>query len=166
MNEREEYDNEHSRRHAEHDQGPIEDLKDLVNPLEYIRHFCKSDIERKADRDADNDKYDPPKDNGGCFLTTACMRHKGLPDDCRELRVLREFRDGYLARTQRGRDLLYEYYSTAPYVVQKVSESPHADKLWTSAFDMITAAVDRIEAHDPENAIWVCKKLYETLDAC
>ena len=31
--------------------------------------------------------------DSGCFLTTACIRAKGLPDDCMELQTLRAYRD-------------------------------------------------------------------------
>ena len=34
--------------------------------------------------------------SGGCYLTSACMYSKGLPDDCYELETLRNFRDTWL----------------------------------------------------------------------
>lgn len=36
------------------------------------------------------------KKSGGCFVTTACVKMLGLPDDCREMTVLRNFRDSLL----------------------------------------------------------------------
>lgn len=41
-------------------------------------------------------------DNGGCYLTTACVAARGLPDTCTELQTLRAFRDGVLARQPGG----------------------------------------------------------------
>ena len=43
-------------------------------------------------------------DNGGCYLTTACVAARGLPDTCIELQTLRAFRDGVLARQPGGRE--------------------------------------------------------------
>lgn len=33
------------------------------------------------------------KESSGCFLTSACVKYKGLSDDCKELTELRQFRD-------------------------------------------------------------------------
>jgi len=47
----------------------------------------------------------------GCFLTTACCTHRGLPDNCEELTVLRKFRDTFVPK-----DLIHRYYSIAPNI--------------------------------------------------
>ena len=39
----------------------------------------------------------------GCYLTSACVMAKGLPDHCEELETLRVFRDEYLAGQPGGR---------------------------------------------------------------
>lgn len=44
--------------------------------------------------------------SGGCFLTSACVKSKGLPDNCYELTRLRWFRDNILAKTDRARLIL------------------------------------------------------------
>lgn len=44
--------------------------------------------------------------SGWCFLTTACCKYKGLPDDCAELETLRRFRDNYL----KGRNTVRSLY--------------------------------------------------------
>src|SRR5208282_5655374 len=55
--------------------------------------------------------------NGGiaCFLTTACCEHKGLPDDCDELTILRSFRDTHVPKI-----LIKEYYEIAPQIVRMI----------------------------------------------
>lgn len=51
-----------------------------------------------------------------CFITTAVCEGEGKPDDCRELTMLRRFRDGYM--TERGDSaLIEEYYDLAPAIV-------------------------------------------------
>jgi len=57
----------------------------------------------------------------GCFLTTSCCEYKGLPDDCEELRTLRNFRDTYVPP-----DLVEEYYKIAPNIVIKISGNKEA----------------------------------------
>jgi hypothetical protein len=53
---------------------------------------------------------------GACFLTTACCEYKGLPDDCEELTILRDFRDTYVPS-----GLIKEYYRIAPLIVPQLS---------------------------------------------
>ena len=55
--------------------------------------------------------------HGFCFVTTAVCEAEGKADDCEELTAFRAFRDGWLARTEQGRDLIAEYYETAPALV-------------------------------------------------
>lgn len=52
-----------------------------------------------------------------CFLTTAVCEYDNKPDDCYELETLRSFRDGYLASTPGGKELIQEYYDIAPGIV-------------------------------------------------
>ena len=49
-----------------------------------------------------------------CWITTAVCRSQGKPDDCDELNALRRYRDGWLSQTEQGRELIREYYRTAP----------------------------------------------------
>jgi hypothetical protein len=48
-----------------------------------------------------------PEDD--CYLTSACVAHAGLADDCRELTVMRAFRDEYLMTSVRGVILVSRY---------------------------------------------------------
>lgn len=67
-------------------------------------------------------KYDAL--NNPCFLTTACVRHAGLPDDCEELAVMRAFRDGYLRKFEEGRVIVDHYYAVAPGIVAQIDRAP------------------------------------------
>lgn len=65
MFEKEKYDRAHKARHEENNQSAWQDLQDIANPLTYVGKvfdiFLTSEVERKAQRDADNDRYDPPE---------------------------------------------------------------------------------------------------------
>ena len=67
-----------------------------------------------------------------CFLTTACCTYKGLPDDCYELQMLRNFRDSVLKKTETGTALVQLYYEQAPKIVEQIdrlSEEKHRSML-------------------------------------
>lgn len=55
-----------------------------------------------------------------CFITTACVRSRGLEDDCYELELLRMFRENYVATRSDGEEVLAEYRSKAPALVAAI----------------------------------------------
>jgi hypothetical protein len=59
--------------------------------------------------------------DSGCFLTTACVQAAGLPDNCRELTVLRHFRDNFVKALTDGDTLIQEYYDQSPRIVEKLT---------------------------------------------
>lgn len=77
--------------------------------------------------------------SGGCYLTSACVEAKGLPDDCYELMTLRKFRDGWLREQKDGEADIAAYYSTAPAIVDAIKKRPDS----MTVFDMIYAELVR-----------------------
>ena len=59
-------------------------------------------------------------DGLGCYLTTACIRIRGLPDDCHELMILRKFRDGVMTTRHEGREDIKEYKRVAHEIVRRL----------------------------------------------
>ncbi|HQQ94584.1 MAG TPA: hypothetical protein PLQ93_08525 [Bacteroidia bacterium] len=72
-----------------------------------------------------------------CFLTTACIRHKGLGDNCKELRLLRDYRDGYLRSRPSGRQLVDVYYKLAPDLVQRIEGDAEKSKIYTYIYSVV-----------------------------
>ena len=77
--------------------------------------------------------------SGGCYLTTACVQAKGLPDDCAELETLRAFRDGYMAAMPGGERDIEAYYRMAPQVTRAIDLQPDAPRLWQEVYDGLVA---------------------------
>jgi hypothetical protein len=89
--------------------------------------------------------YDKPEKSDGCYITTACIKSKGLPDDCHELQVLRNFRDTYVASREEGTRLISEYYNTAPLIVQQINGQDNANEIYSELYNNIQKAVSLIE---------------------
>ena len=70
----------------------------------------------------------------GCFITTACMYSKGLQDDCSELQLFRRFRDEWLANQSEGPELIAQYYSIAPDIVEKLNQRKDAKKIYDDLY--------------------------------
>lgn len=99
-----------------------------------------------------------PAPSGGCFLTTAACIFKGLPDDCEELTILRQFRDEYLSSSVSGRALISEYYETAPTISQMMTEQD-----MESTFLMIQQCVTLIKANNNEAALSLYKSVFQVM---
>ena len=93
------------------------------------------------------------QDSSGCFLTSACIEAKGLPDDCHELTVLRRFREGYLHSLPEGRDEIAEYYFVAPQIVTEIKKRADSITIFDSIYEkLVKPCVEMIERGENECA--------------
>ena len=97
------------------------------------------------------------KPDDGCFITTAVCGSFGKCDDCYELTTFRNFRDGWLAAQPDGKNLIAEYYSTAPAIVDKINRLSDAAQIYKNIWQKYLApCLAFIEQGDNQS----CKKLY------
>lgn len=97
--------------------------------------------------------YKGSSSSGGCYLTTACVDHMGLADDCMELSTLRSFRDGYMSELEQGKEDIQEYYRTAPEIVKAIDESGSADDVYSKLYsDVIVPCVSMIKEEKNQEA--------------
>lgn len=91
-----------------------------------LQNRAISTVDTMQQRQMDVQRYAIKKafKSGGCFITTAVTKAKGLPDDCAELQLLRKFRDDYMLTTEEGKALVATYYAIAPIIVAKLDMSP------------------------------------------
>ncbi len=101
--------------------------------------------------------------DGGCFITTACVEYAGFSDNCHELEVIRQFRDGYIAKLPDGGALISEYYQTAPQIVKAISLSPLKDEIWRYALQSIIDMAVKIESGENKIALDIYIKLVTDL---
>ena len=103
--------------------------------------------------------------SGGCYLTTACVNTKNLPDDCMELTVLRSFRDGYLVNQPGGKGEVQEYYRTAPKIVEVIDRQNNRDEIYEDLYsNVIAPCVELIEQGNNAEAYDKYKKMVKDLE--
>lgn len=102
-----------------------------------------------------------------CYLTTACVTHKGLSDDCEELTVLRNFRDTYLINKPNGLDLISMYYKEAPNILANIHKrkKEEEDVIMENIYVLIRECVDAILDGDNEFAFRTYCDMVVKLDA-
>ena len=97
--------------------------------------------------------YKASHGSDGCFLTSACTEARGLPDDCKELTILRTFRDGYMKLLPDGQAEICEYYHTAPMIVERIHELPNANDVLERIYtELVLPCVELIQKGDNEAA--------------
>jgi len=67
---------------------------------------------------------------GGCFITTAICESEGKADDCRELMILRKFRDEFMITDSERKKLVEEYYRIAPDIVRSIKELKNSKQIF------------------------------------
>jgi len=77
----------------------------------------------------------PPKENSDCYLTSACTEAMGLTDDCRELSLLRSFRDNWLAHQPGGKAEITRYYEVAPGIVSAIRAQGNAKVVFQELYN-------------------------------
>ena len=103
--------------------------------------------------------------SGGCYLTTACINTKNLPDDCRELTILRSFRDNYLMYQSNGRADIQEYYQTAPKIVEVINGQNNKDEIYEELYNnVIVPCVELIEQGKNEEVYDKYKTMVKKLE--
>lgn len=94
---------------------------------------------------------------GLCYITTAVCESQGKPDDCRELTMLRGYRDGYLMSSPEGQRLVEEYYDTAPYLVQVMNMQPDKEQIFEELYrTYLSPCLACIDREDME----ACRRIY------
>ena len=98
-------------------------------------------------------------DNSGCYLTTACVAARGLPDTCAELQMLHAFRDGVLAHRPGGQEEIERYYQIAPGIVATINQRKDAAQIWNRVYeDLVEPCVQLIYERKDEEAYRLYKE--------
>ena len=119
--------------------------------------YINEDLYKRYCRDYSYDECPIYKDegssSGGCYLTSACVNAKNLPDDCDELTTLRSFRDNWLKNQPCGACEVADYYEFAPKIVDAINALPNAQQIWEALYnDLILPCVEMIKGERMEEA--------------
>lgn len=104
------------------------------------------------------------ENTSSCFITSACIKAQGLPDDCHTLTVLRHFRDSWLAKQPNGEKEIESYYNIAPDIVRRINCSPNSQAKYQFLLDnFINPCVSLIEKQNYQAAFEKYKEMVQKL---
>lgn len=97
---------------------------------------------------------------GFCYITTAVCEMQNKPDDCYELAMFREFRDGYLSNEDDGKALIEEYYELAPRILAAIELREEKQKIYEDIWkNHLSVCLDNLEKGQDE----LCKINYKRM---
>ena len=70
----------------------------------------------------------------GCFIVTACVNARNLPNNCDELTTLRDFRDTYVLKLPNGEKEVGIYYRIAPDVVKAINNLYNSQEIYEKIY--------------------------------
>lgn len=113
----------------------------------------------------DNDEYRYNNtESDQCFISVACIKAKGLPSDCYELRILRKFRDEYVKNLFDGNEIVENYYDIASTIVNKINELPNTNEIFQDIYtDLVLESVFLIENNKNQQAFFYFKEFIDNL---
>ena len=98
------------------------------------------------------------KSDAGCFLTSACVEARGLPDDCEELTILRNYGDTYLRNMSGGDEEVLQYYRIAPTIFEHIKARNDSAEIWGKVYrEMVLPCVEMIKAEKMAEAFMLYK---------
>ena len=92
-----------------------------------------------------------------CYITTAVCQTFQKPDDCYELTLIRNYRDGYLAKLPEGECIIKAYYDVAPTIVKHINKRKDSAAIYEGIWQKyLSPCISMIEEGKNEE----CKELY------
>ena len=113
--------------------------------------------------------YVPPTSSGsgssgGCFLTTACVQHKQLTDDCDELETLRYLRDQFMKNDKACVELVKQYQVSGPAIVRAINNCENKGEIYDYMYDrMILPSVNLVKQESYSEAVEYYKTFVKAL---
>jgi len=99
-----------------------------------------------------------------CYITTAICQSQGKSDNCYELQLLRSYRDGYLSSIPGGNELIREYYSMAPSIVNAIDSKPNSHEIYNRIYeDYLVPCIKLIEEDKLQEAMLKYKAMADEL---
>lgn len=95
-----------------------------------------------------------------CYVTTAVCQGLHKPQDCREIKLMKQYRDEYLLRQEDGERAVEEYYNIAPTIVKRIAKTDAPEEkyqyLWEHYLKFCVAMIENGQYQE-------CRQAYEQM---
>lgn len=121
-----------------------------------IHDKCHGVIRNEKQKVSINLRYarETKEGDAECFLTTACVFHKGLADDCKELTTLRNLRATKMNPNPKYQKLISEYELVAPKMLINIDKAENRSEILDAIYaKLVLPSVALIEEGKNTEAI-------------
>jgi hypothetical protein len=140
------------------------DLRLLVKPAYYTEILGKKD--KSLYSLSYDSTYSAKDDDDGCFLTTACVQERNLPDNCDELETLRYLRETYIRKQEGGTELLSHYRFIGPALISNINQFQNRSLVYDHIYNnLIIPSVKLIKEQKFNEATSFYKEFVIALEA-
>jgi hypothetical protein len=102
-------------------------------------------------------------DAASCFITNACVRGRGMADDCEILTLIRGFRDGYMMTAPAGEKMVAYYYNIAPRIVAAIDAEVEPEPIYDAIYEILIDWVESIKKEEFEDGLDTYKTMVSDL---
>lgn len=100
-----------------------------------------------------------------CYITTAVCESLGKSDDCYELTLLRNYRDGYMQSQPNGAEIIKKYYDIAPTIVKRINKKADSQNIYHQVWDeYLNPCIQCIEVDENEECMKIYTEMVEALE--
>ncbi len=91
-------------------------------------------------------KDDKTLPSDACLLATACLEAKALPNNCPQLSAMRAFRDEYVRNLPDGEQIISEYYTIAPQIIEGIEQSENPKEVYAVLYEKLNTTLELIQS--------------------
>ncbi len=95
-----------------------------------------------------------------CYITTAVCEGMNKPADCYELKLLKNYRDGYLADMPDGEEVISQYYDIAPTIVKRINKQKDHATIYRSLYEAYISPCVRLIEEEKNDE---CREKYQEM---
>ena len=115
--------------------------------------------------DGETDHYTREEADMGscCFITTACLRALGKPQDSLEFRAMKVLTKEHILKSMQGKRDYVRYGRQAPKIVQAIEARPDANEIWRGVYKTLGEVADFVLSGRREEGYQSYKQLVSEL---
>lgn len=85
-------------------------------------------------RDSDDSSS---SDDSCCYITTACLKSLGMPEDCLEFKAMKILTKEHILKSRQGKRDYVSYGRKSPAIVKRIEARTDAREIWTGVYEKL-----------------------------
>lgn len=92
---------------------------------------------RDSDSSSDDSSSSSSSDDSCCYITTACLRSLGMPEDSLEFKAMKILTREHILKSRQGKRDYISYGRKLPMIVKKIEARIDAKEIWENVYERL-----------------------------